>query len=82
MPDPDHFPFEVVPSKRFPGWQALICQRWRPAPVVGWYRLGNPEDEARLAKDLRKLRAIWHQTLERRQKTRAAVAARTKEPLL
>ena len=75
MSDPDRFPFEVVPSRRWPGWEVLICTRWPKPVAVGWYRTGNRADEERQAKDIRKLRAIWARTVEERKKARAAVAA-------
>jgi hypothetical protein len=75
--DRDRFPFEVHPSGRWPGWQALLCRQFGQTFLVGYYKLGDPADEAKLAKDLRQLRAIWAQTVAYRQKTRAATAALT-----
>jgi hypothetical protein len=75
----DPFPFEALPSKRWPGWTALLCRRFGQTFVIGYYRTGRIEDETRLAKDIRQLRAIWAQTVTRQQQTRAAVAALTSE---
>lgn len=81
MSDPDAFPFEVVPSRRWPGWEVLICTRWLNPVAVGWYRTGHTADQERQAKDIRKLRALWAVTVAQRKKTRAAVAAlKHKEP--
>jgi len=75
--DRDQFPFYATPSGRWPGWQVLLCRQLGQTFLVGYYKLGDPADEAKLAKDLRQLRAIWAQTVTRRQQTRAAVAALT-----
>jgi len=73
--DPDAFPFTVVASQRWPGWEVIICTRWSKPAVVGWYRAGHAGDQARQAKDLEKLRDLWEQTTSRRQQTRQALAA-------